>query len=292
MKLQRSFGEKLSDAAIVIFNLLIVAVTLYPFLYVVSMSISDPVYAMRQEVFLFPKGFSTEAYKIVFENPDIWKSYYNTVWYTVVGTTISVVLTAAAGYVLSRKGFFARTPIMFFIAFTMFFSGGLIPIFLIVNGLGLYDTRWAIVLPGAVGAFYIIMARTFFEGIPESLQESAKIDGANEMRILVSIMLPLSKPILAVLVLFYAVGYWNSYFAALIYLSDAKLQPLQLYLYKILVKQEASLMEGMNDHFERALVGAQIKYAAIIVAILPIIFIYPFLQRFFVKGVMIGAIKE
>lgn len=292
MKIRKSFGEKISDIIIILINCLVIIITLYPFIFVISMSISDPVYAMRQEVFFLPKGFSTEAYKIVFENPDIWTSYYNTIWYTLVGTVINVILTVMAAYPLSRKSFFARNHIMVFIAFTMFFSGGLIPSYIIVNNLHLYNTRWAIILPGAVSAFNVIMARTFFETIPESLQESAKIDGANEMKILTSLILPLSKPIIAVLVLFYAVGHWNSYFSSLIYLSDAKLQPLQLYLYKILVKQQESLMEGMVDQYERALVGTQVKYAAIIVTILPIIFIYPFLQKYFVKGVMIGAVKE
>ncbi|MCU6712811.1 carbohydrate ABC transporter permease [Paenibacillus sp. J5C_2022] len=292
MQLQKTIGERLSDLFIIGVNLLVIVVTLYPFLYVLSMSISDPVFAMRKEVYLFPKGFSVEAYGIVFENPDIWIAYYNTLWYTIVGTSISVVVTVMAAYPLSRSTFFARNPLMFFFAFTMFFTGGLIPTYIIVNSLNLYDTRWAVILPGAISAFNIIIARTFFQSIPESLQESAKIDGANEARILWSIMLPLSKPITAVLVLFYAVGYWNNYFSSLIYLSNAKLQPLQLYLFKILVKQQDSLMEGMTDQFERALVGTQVKYAAIMVTILPIICLYPFLQKYFVKGVMIGAVKE
>lgn len=291
MEIRKTFGEKVSDAIIVLINCLVIIITLYPFIYVISMSISDPVHAMRQEVFFLPKGFSTGAYEMVFENPDIWISYYNTLWYTVVGTVLNIIFTVLAAYPSSRKDFFARNYIMVFIAFTMFFSGGLIPTYMIVNGMGLYNTRWAIILPGLVGAFYIIMARTFFETIPDSLQESAKIDGANELKILTKIMLPLSKPILAVLVLFYAVGHWNSYFSALIYLSDAKLQPIQLYLYKILVKQQESLMEGITDQYARASIGMQVKYAAIMVTILPIIFIYPFLQKYFVKGVMIGAVK-
>lgn len=291
MKLKKTMAEYVSDTVIVLLNCLVVIITLYPFIYVISMSISDPIYAVRQEITFLPKGFSMEAYKLVFENPDIWRSYYNTIWYTVVGTIINVILTILAGYPLSRRGFFARNSIMMFIAFTMFFSGGLIPTFIIVNKLHLYNTRLALILPGAVSAFNIIIARTFFEGIPESLQESAKIDGASEMKILLKIILPLSKPIMAVLVLFYAVGHWNGYFSALIYLPNADLQPIQLYLYKILIRQQDSLIEGVTDQFERSLVGTQVKYAAIMVVILPIIFIYPFLQKYFVKGVMVGAIK-
>lgn len=284
--------NKIPDILIVLFNCLVIAVTLYPFLYVFSMSISDPVAAMRQEIVLFPKGFSLSAYKMVIENPDVWSSYYNTIWYTVVGTTISVLLTVTVAYPLSRKNFCARNFIMMFITFTMFFNGGLVPQYMLVNSLGLYDTRWAIILPTAVTAYNVIVARTFFAGLPESMIEAAKIDGASELKTLVKVVVPLSMPIISVLILFYAVNLWNSYFPAMIYLSDESKQPLQLFMQKLLIEHQETMMDGLLNAYDRSLVGSQLKYAAIIVTILPIICVYPFLQKYFVQGVMVGAVKE
>lgn len=292
MKIVKSFGDRITDIIIIIFMWLVIAITLYPFIFVISMSISDPIYAIKQEVWLLPKGFSLGSYKMCFQNRDIWNSYYNTVYYAAFGTAINIFMTIIAAYPLSRKKFVAKNFLMLGIAFTMFFGGGLIPSFLLIQKLGLYNTRWAMLLPGAVGAYYIIIARTYFETIPDSLQESAKLDGANDITILFRIFLPLCKPIIAVLVLFYAVGHWNSYFGALLYLPNAKLQPLQLYLVKILIQNQQSMLEGITDQFERTLYAVQLKYAAIIVSILPIVCVYPFLQKYFVKGVMIGAIKQ
>lgn len=281
-----------SDVLIYFVMVFVIIITLYPFVYVLSMSISDPKHVLADTIWLFPQGFSLESYKKVFENEDIWTAYSNTIFYTVVGTSLNIVFTMLAAYPLSRKTFFARNWIMVIIVNTMFFGGGLIPSFLLIKELGLYNTRWAILLPGLTSAFYIIITRTFFQSIPDSLTESAKIDGANDIGILMRIIIPLSKPILAVLSLFYAVGHWNSYVPAMIYLPDPKLQPMSLYLMKILVQNNDSMMEGMIDQIDRALFAAQLKYAVIIVTILPILLIYPFLQRFFVKGVMIGSLKE
>jgi putative aldouronate transport system permease protein len=292
MKVVKSPGERIVDVLILLFMWFVIVITLYPFIYVISMSISDPIYAIKQEVWLLPKGFSLGAYEMCFKNPDIWRSYYNTIIYTVFGTMINIFMTTIAAYPLSRKKFVFKNVFMLGIAFTMFFGGGLIPSFLLIQKLGIYNTRWAMLIPGAVGAYYIIIARTYFETIPDSLQESAKLDGANDIMILFRIFLPLSKPIIAVLTLFYAVGHWNSYFSALLYLPNAELQPLQLYLVKILIQNQQSMLEGMTDQFERTLYAVQLKYAAIIVSILPIICVYPFLQKYFVKGVMIGAIKQ
>jgi len=270
----------------------VVAVTLYPFLYVVSMSISDPVYVIQKTIWLLPKGFSLKAYEKVFENPDVWTAYLNTIFYTVAGTAINVVMTMLGAYPLSRKSFFARKQVMIFIVITMFFSGGLIPMFLLVQNLGLYNTRWAILLPGAVSAFLIIVTRTFFQSIPEHLHESAKLDGAGEFSILWRIVAPLSMPIIAVLTLFYAVGQWNSFFPALLYLPDVRLQPLSLYLIKVLIQNSTTMMEDMASQSDRSMYVVQLKYSLIIVAILPILAVYPFLQKYFVKGVMIGSLKE
>ncbi|MCM3747867.1 carbohydrate ABC transporter permease [Paenibacillus pasadenensis] len=281
---------RLADAVITAIMLFVIVICLYPLLYVFSMSISDPLAAAAQEVWLLPKGFSLNAYNLVFENPDIWTAYFNTLWYTVAGTAFNVLMTITLAYPLSRRSFFLRGPITFLVVFTMLFSGGLIPTFILVNNLGLYNTRWALIILGAIGVWYVIIARTYFSTIPESLIESAKLDGANDIRIFWTVILPLSKPIIAVLVLFYAVGHWNSYFSALIYLPNKDLQPLQLYLVKVLV-ENTGLADSVMPSEEKSLAIMQIKYAIIIVATLPILFVYPFLQKYFVKGVMIGAIK-
>lgn len=292
-KIRKSAGERTADVFILIAMWGVIAVTLYPFIYVLSMSISDPYRAIDNSVWLWPKGFSLGAYERIFENPQLWVSYYNTIFYAVVGTAINVVMTILGGYPLSRRTFFARKWIMTFIVITMFFSGGLIPTFILINELGLYNTRWAVLLPGATSAFYIIITLTFFRAIPEALHESAKIDGASEFRILRSIIVPLSKPIIAVLTLFYAVGHWNSYFNAMIYLPDTKLQPLQVFLVRVLVEQTAdTLMNEMQGQLGRTIMSYQLKYSIIIVAILPILLVYPFVQKYFVKGVMIGSLKE
>ncbi|MBO9606241.1 MAG: carbohydrate ABC transporter permease [Paenibacillaceae bacterium] len=270
----------------------VVAITLYPFLYVLSMSISNPIYVIDGSVWLYPKGFSLRAYDTIFDNPDMWRSYGNTIFYTVAGTSINIAMTVLAAYPLARRHFFLRKPIMVFIVVTMFFGGGLIPAFLLMQELGLYNTRWAMLLPGAASAFLIIVSRTFFQDIPESLHESAKLDGAGEFAILLRIVLPLSMPIVAVLALFYAVGHWNSFFPAMMYLPDPRLQPLSIYLIKVIIQNSDVALKDMIDQHDRSMISVQLKYAMIIVTIAPILMIYPFLQKYFVKGVMIGSLKE
>lgn len=268
-------------------------ITLYPFIYIISMSISEPNAVLAQEVWLLPKGFSLGSYNMVFESNAIWTSYGNTIWYTAVGTTINVVFTLMGAYALSRREFFARNGIMLYITITMFFSGGLIPTFLLVNNLGLYNSRWAMILPGAINTWNLIVARTYFQSsIPDSLPESAKLDGCTDIGIFMKIVIPLSTPIIAVLIVFYAVGHWNAWFNASLYLGDSTLHPLQLFLRKILLMNSPDLLEGMEDAFERVAYAIQLKYASIVVATLPIVCIYPFVQKYFVTGVMLGAIKE
>jgi putative aldouronate transport system permease protein len=267
-------------------------ITLYPFLYVFSMSISAPEHVIARDVYFWPRGIGLDGYRLVLENPTIWRSYYNTVWYTLVGTCLNVVMTILAAYPLSRDNFILRRPVSIMITITMFLSGGMIPFFIIVSRMGLYNTRLAMILPFAVSAWNILIAKTFYSQISESLAEAAKIDGANELQILVRIMIPLSKAIIAVLALFYAVGYWNSYFWALVLLRDPDIQPLQIYLYKILIQLQQDTMGGMQINIARTAATEQLKYAAIMITILPILAIYPLLQKHFVKGVMIGAIKE
>ena len=266
-------------------------IALYPFMYVFSMSISAPEHVLRRDVYLFPKGIGTIGYELVFSNRNIWRSFGNTLLYTFAGTALNVTLTVLAAYPLSRTGFVLRRPLSLMITFTMFFGGGMIPFFIAVSQLGLYNTRWAVLLPFAVSAWNIIIARTFYEGIPETLLEAATIDGASNMVTLLKVVLPLSGPILSVLALFYAVGHCNSYFWPLVLLNDADLQPLQIYLYKILVQLKQDTMAGTQIGISRTVSAEQFKYSAIIVSILPIILVYPFLQKYFVKGVMIGALK-
>lgn len=256
------------------------------------MSISDPENVINQSVWLFPKGFSLEGFKLVFATGSFWTSYLNTIFYTIAGTAINVTLTVMVSYALSRKSFSLRKPIMMLIVFTMLFSGGLIPTFILVNNLGMYDTRWALLLPNAVAAWNVIIATTFFRTLPVELEESAKIDGANDLTILFRIMIPLSMPIIAVLTLFYAVGHWNSYFNAMLYLPSPDLQPLQLYLMKVLVQLSGDTAANMQTGLSRTALVEQFKYASIVVTVLPIVCVYPFLQKHFVKGVMIGSLKD
>ena len=268
-------------------------VTLYPFAYVLSMSISDPVAVVRREVFLLPKGFSLDAYRTVLNDPIVLRSYYNTIWYTGVGTALSLVFTVMAAYPLSKRSFSARRVLMFLFVLTMFFSGGLIPLFVLVVKLGLYGTRWSIVLPPLIATFNLIICRTFFQTLPEDLFECARIEGAGEWRIVWKIVLPLSKPIVAVLVLFYGVNHWNSFFPALLYLPSADLHPIQLYLRRVLIQASPEAVQQFEtgEAGEGVMAMVQIKFAVMIVAVLPILLLYPFLQKYFVKGMLIGALK-
>lgn len=271
----------------------------YPVIYMISASISDPKLVGSGEMWLWPKGITFEGYQRVFQNASIWTGYGNTILYTVVGTAINLFVTLPAAYALSRKDFVGRNFFMGMFMVTMFFGGGLVPSYLLVKELGMIDSMWAIVIPSAASIWNIIVSRTFFQSsIPKELQEAAQIDGCTNMRLFIKIILPLSMPIIAVMALFYGVGNWNSYFSALIYLNDAAKYPLQLVLRQILVLQEMSAQggAGMDASTASALnnkaeIAALVKYAVIIVATAPIIAIYPFLQRYFVQGVMIGSVK-
>ncbi|AJS60330.1 carbohydrate ABC transporter permease [Paenibacillus sp. IHBB 10380] len=274
-------------------------VVAYPLVYMLSASISDPKLVSSGEMWLWPRGITFDGYKRVFENSSIWTGYMNTILYTVVGTMINLIVTLPAAYALSRKDFVGRNFFMGMFMVTMFFGGGLVPSYLLIKNLGMVDTMWAIVIPSAASIWNIIVSRTFFQStIPNELQEAAQIDGCTNMRLFFRIVLPLSMPIIAVMGLFYGVGNWNSYFSALIYLNDESKFPLQLILRQILVLQEMSAQPGGSMDATTALalnnkaeVAALVKYAVIIVSTLPIIAIYPFLQRYFVQGVMIGSVK-
>lgn len=285
-------GERLFGVVNVGFLVLLSIAALYPLVFVLFASFSDPgLLVQNRGLLLFPKGFTTDAYRMVFMNPAIGSAYLNTLFYVIVGTAINILLSSMAAYGLSRREVLWKNMIMFMIVFTMFFEGGLIPTFLLVGNLGLLDTRWAIIIPTAVSAFNLIIMRTAFQAVPVELEESARLDGANDFRICWSIVFPLSLPVIAVMLLFYGVSHWNSWFSAMIYLQDRALFPLQLILREILIANDTSSMMTEISSGDQMPIGQTIKYATIIIATVPILCVYPFLQKYFVKGVMIGAIK-
>ena len=291
MRLSRE--DWIFDIIVNTLGLVIVVMMLYPLIFVLSASFSDPDLVLRGNVVLLPKGLTLVPYEMVFANAKIWQGYRNTIFYTVVGTFINLFMTVLAAYPLSRKDMPYRRILTLVIVFTMYFNGGLIPTYLLVRSLGMYNTVWALMIPAAVSTYNLIVARTFFErNIPEELYDSAKLDGASNIRMLISIVLPLSSAILAVLVLYYGVGHWNSYFSALVYLRNERLFPLQIVLRDILIlgntEQLGSNDVGMGDKIKMA---EAIKYSVIVVSSVPVLLLYPFLQKYFVKGVMIGAIK-
>jgi len=291
-KIKRSLLERIFN----VFNILLLAglslITLYPVLHVIFASFSDPVEYMKHTgIMTGPVGFSLEAYKRVLEKPEIYTGYFNTIYYVVVGTIINMALTVSFGYVLSRKNLYFNKFIMVMVLFSMYFGGGLIPTYLVVRSLGIMDTRWAVILPTAISTFNLIIMKTAFQGVPASLEEAAKVDGMSPLGILVKIMIPLTTPTIAVLVLYYAVYHWNTWFQAAIYLRDAKLYPLQLYLREILILNDQEDMLIASQTAEQMALGTIIKYATIIIATVPILVLYPFLQKYFTKGIMVGAVK-
>ncbi|MCS7461409.1 carbohydrate ABC transporter permease [Paenibacillus doosanensis] len=293
MNRQATLASRLLDGVIIVLLLALVFVTLYPIYYIFIVSISDGSAVNRGDVKWIPHDVTIEAYKIIFKNKDIWHAYGNTLRYTVIGTAINVVFSAMCAFALSRKDMYGRNAFIFMIAFTMFLSGGMIPTYLVIQKLGLIDTMWAIVLPPAINTFNMIIMKTFFEGIPVSLQESAFLDGANDIQILLRIILPLSMPIMATMVLFYAVHHWNSFFPSLLYLNSKDMYPVQVLLRNIVIAGEFADQQGdigsAGSSFR--VVAANYKYAVIIITIIPILAVYPYLQKYFAKGVMIGALK-
>ena len=291
---KESTGERLFGIGNVALMLALIVVTLYPLLYVLFASLSNPsLLAGHRGLLGGPLSFTFEAYRRVFENPMILTGYRNTLFYVIVGTGLNVFMTTLGAYALSRRNLLWKSPVMFFIVFTMFFSGGLIPTYLLVGQtLHLQDTPWALIVPGGVTTINLIIMRTAFNAVPASLDEAARIDGANDWTILRRIYLPLSWPVVAVMILFYGVAHWNSFFPAMVYLRTRDLYPLQLVLREILISSNVQNMTTDVSSGDVFAIGETIKYATIIVATVPILFVYPFLQRYFVKGVMIGAIKE
>ena len=288
----RTNGEKVFSVFNTLFMVLLCLIMLYPLWYVVMASFSDPIqYLTHKGPLLIPKGFTLEAYKLVFSNPNIATGYQVTLFVVVVGTVVNLVLTILGGYFLSRRGSVFVRPVMFAITFTMLFPGGMIPMYLVVRQLGLYDTVWALIFPVAISTYNMIVMRTSMLGVPESLEESARIDGANDFTILGRIIVPVVKPTLAVLLLFYAVGHWNSWFNAMLYIRRHEMYPLQLILREILIQNSTDNMLADVATDRRQFVTLIVKYAVIMVSTVPILCLYPFLQKHFVKGVMVGSLK-
>jgi putative aldouronate transport system permease protein len=287
-------GKRAFSEVNVVLLCLLMLVTAYPLVYVVFASLSEPasIVAYRGAL-LKPLGLTLDAYLRVLQNPMIAIGYRNTLLYVVGGTALNMTLTCLGAYGLSRRNLMFKTPIMLLIIFTLFFNGGLIPTYLLVGQtLHMADTPWALIVPTAVNTINLIILKTAFEQVPVSLEEAARIDGANDFTILFRVVLPLSLPALAVVLLFYAVAHWNAYFQALIYLQSRDLYPLQLVLREILITSNVESMTtsvSSGDTFE---IGQTIKYATIVVATLPILVIYPFIQKYFTKGALLGAIKE
>ena len=292
-KIRTGIGERVFNVVNILFLIGIMGITLYPMLYVVFASFSTPGrFMMHYGPLWHPLGFDLASYQAVFKNPNIWNGYRNTIFIVVVGVAVNMSLTLLGGYLLSRRNWMFQRVMVLSVIFTMYFSGGLIPFYLTVRDLRLDKTLWSLILPTAISTYNMIIMRTAFAVIPESLEESAKLDGASHFVILTKVMIPLVGPTIAVLVLYYGVGHWNSWFNAMIFLSGVRSKyPLQLILREILIQNsldDMTMGAGMED---REMIAETIKYAVIVVSTAPILCLYPFLQKYFVKGVMIGALK-
>ncbi len=293
-KIKQAKGDYLFQIINYIFLFLCFILVSYPLLYIVSASLSDSEAVIRGDVWLLPVGFDLRAYEEVLKNDSIVSGYINSIIYTFFGTIFNLVLTILVAYPLSRKKLYGKGPITWFFLITMFFSGGLIPTYIQMESLGINNTRWVIILLGGISIYNMLVMRSFFSNtLPEEIYEAANLDGCGDMRTLISIVLPLSKPIIAVMVLYYAVGHWNDYFKSLIYLSNPELSPLQLVLRELLVlnKIDGQQLQSATEMANRAGVYELLRYAVIVVASIPVLVIYPFVQKYFVKGVMIGSVK-
>ena len=303
MNFRKSRARAVFEVFNTIFLAIVILVTVSPFILIIASSFSGIAPIIQQRVFFWPVEFTLEGYRQIFEDGSIFLSYYNTLWYVLVGVAISITVTMSGAYVLSRRYYSLRSQIMFMIAVTMFFNGGLVPNYILINQLGIFNTRWAIVIPGAVSAFLIVMARVFLQStVPDELAEAAKIDGANDLQIFLRIALPLSKAIIAVLALNYGVGRWNSWFSEMLYLRENNLMPLSLFLRRLIITGgsaatlagvDSAVQSGRAQDFAKIVaIKERMKFGSVIVTMLPIMMVYPFLQKYFVKGVMIGALKE
>lgn len=265
---------------------------LYPIIYIISASLSNSNTVVQGKVWLWPVDFSLEAYKLILKRPEIWNGYKNTIIYTISGTLLNVAITLMCAYPMARKNLRGRGVIMFIFSFTMMFSGGMIPNYILVRNLGIMNTRWAVILPGAMSVYNMIVCRTFIQtNIPDEMLEAAQIDGCNNTQFFFRMVLPLSKTVIAVLALWYGVSHWNAYFNAFLYLRDKDLYPLQIFLKEILVQGEQLGGEDMVDVENMSTIYVTLKYCIIVVSSVPLFCVYPFVQKHFQKGVMVGSVK-
>lgn len=291
MKKQNVGNDRLFYALVYIIAIFAFVITLWPFLYIVAVSFSGSHAVYQGEVFLWPVDITLDGYRQVFKQNGLWTAYGNTLFYTTVGTAFNLAATTIAAYPLSRNRFFARRFFNFFIAFTMYFSGGMIPTYLLITKLGFYNSRWVMIIPSLLSTYNVMVCRSAFSAIPDEVIESAEIDGSNEWQTFGHIAVRLITPTLAVLTLYYAVGHWNNFFTALLYLSKEELMPMQVLLRRVLIQASSELMDNSTASNDMAAVSIQVRYVTIVVATLPILAIYPLLQKYFVKGVMLGAVK-
>ncbi|MBB6734458.1 carbohydrate ABC transporter permease [Cohnella zeiphila] len=287
---ERTLGSKVFDTANHIVLLIVGIVTVLPFLYVISGSLVSSEELLTKKIVLFPTHISWDAYRYIFATKVIYSSLLNSIFITVVGTLINLLLTTLMAYPLAKRTLRGRNKLMLLIVFTMLFNGGMIPTYLVVKSMGLLDTYWSLWLPSAISAFNLILLRNFFQQLPESLEESAKIDGCNELGILYKIVVPLSLPAMATFALFYAVYYWNSYFTAVLYINKSNLWPIQVWLQQIVLLSAGGFTDA-NALSEVVVPPESIKYAVIVVAAIPVLLLYPFLQKHFAKGVLLGSVK-
>ena len=298
-KIRESLGDRVFNTVNLTLITLMMLIVLYPLIYIVSASISDPDLVNTGKVWLWPRGITFEGYYRVFQDSSIMVGYRNTIFYTVAGTLINLFFTLTAAYSLSKSDLPGRRFLMLFCTFTMYFGGGMIPSYLLMKNLHLLNTYWILLIGGAVSTTNLIISRTFFQnGVPKEIEEAAFIDGCSPIRAFATIVIPLSKALIGVMALYYGVGHWNSYFSAMIYITDRSKYPLQLILREILIENQMKAdMMAAGAYVDELLLDAQVKaaslirYAVIIVSSLPVLIIYPFLQKYFDKGVMIGSIK-
>nr|WP_054023856.1 carbohydrate ABC transporter permease [Bacillus sp. FJAT-28004] len=290
----QSMGDRIFNLFNYVFMGMIAIAILYPLYFVLLASFMDPDQVNRGGLLIFPKSFYLDGFKKIFEYKPLWDGYINSIVYTLIGTFINLAVTIPCAYALSRKGLAGKAPIMMLFAFTMFFSGGLIPTYLLISKLGMLDTIWAITLPVAASVWNIIITRTYFQSnIPDELLEASVMDGCSDFRFFFSIALPLSKVIIAVMALFYGIGHWNSFFEPLLYLSSTEKFPLQVILRNLLIMNETGsrmVIDPMSLAAKQR-IAEQLKYGVIVVSCLPLLIVYPFVQKYFTQGVMIGSIK-
>jgi len=292
MRTERNIGDKIFDTVVYTFIAIAVVVCVYPFIYIVSVSISSGAAVNRGDVWLYPVDLNFEAMKTVLGYKQLWISFANTVFYTVAGTFLNIVFTCLAAYPLSRKSFFLRKKLNFLLAFTMYFSGGLIPIYIVVTGLGLYNSRLAMLIPVLISAYNVMICRSAFESVSEELYENAALEGANDFIILYRIAIPVIKPTLAVLTLYYAVAHYNDFFNAMLYISDRNKEPLQSFLRRILLQASMEIMQTTSiDMAALNQSTLQVRYVCIVVAIIPVLIFVPFVHKYLVQGTMLGSVK-